>query len=242
MPLSEQCLVGAVSVARRPPQPLIVLVSPDAELAERAAAAMRLVDWRIGLLASFRDVAAEKLLRECAALVFDARRPEKRPGAPLADLSTVVTRVPVVAIVDGAGIQAAISLMRRGTASVVDLREGLGELCPAIQESICSWRERSEFDASAQDARRRLERLKRPELDVVDLVMRGYRNCAIARALSVSQRSIEARRAKAMRTMNAATPVEFAYRMLLAELGGGERGATERLVAASKRWLSDATS
>lgn len=167
---------------------------------------------------------------------------ESLKDARRVDWPAVTAKAPVVAVVDGGGIQAAVSLMRQGAAAVVDLREGVGNLAPAIQESIRLWSERGRLDSSAREAKERMARLKKPERDVVDLIMRGYRNCAIARALNVSQRTVEARRAKAMRILNAATPVEFAYRLLLAELGGCGLVAPDPFFGVQKQWFSDAAS
>ena len=129
---------------------------------------------------------------------------------------------PVVAIAADADVEMAVSAMKLGAFDFLLESCGDRRLAEAIEEA-------TRFDADCrretsmvQSIRRRMGQLAAPHRDVLELLLAGKANREIAEELGVSERTVEDRRAKLMRTMKAGSLVTLLRQAILAE------GATTR--------------
>jgi RNA polymerase sigma factor (sigma-70 family) len=83
------------------------------------------------------------------------------------------------------------------------------EIQKTIRADIDAWQRRDE----EQNLERKLAALKAGEREVLDLIMQGKTNEEIAKELELSVRGVEARRAKAMKTLRVDSKSEL-MRML----------------------------
>jgi FixJ family two-component response regulator len=79
------------------------------------------------------------------------------------------------------------------------------EIQKTLRQDIDNWRRRDE----EQSVERKLALLKSGEREVLDLIMDGKTNEEIASELQLSVRGVEARRAKAMRTLRVDSKTEL---------------------------------
>jgi FixJ family two-component response regulator len=124
---------------------------------------------------------------------------------------------PVVAIAAEADVETAVRAMKNGVfdfllESCPDRRLSLAVKEAIRQDAVC----RRQI-AEVQSARRRMEKLAPALRDVLQLLLRGRSNREIAEELKLSERAIEDRRARIMRTMKVRTVVALVRQVLLAD-------------------------
>lgn len=103
-------------------------------------------------------------------------------------------RFPVVALTPAADVPAAVRAMKAGAADAVPLPVVPADLRAAVQGAIALLAR----DSSLAELRRRMERLTRREQQVLEGLVRGDPNKAIAHELGISRRTVEAHRANVM--------------------------------------------
>jgi len=112
---------------------------------------------------------------------------------------------PVIGIVAEADVETAVLAMKRGAFDFL-LETCSDQRLWAVVEEAFRWDDdRRERIARVQSIRRRLKHLTPPLCDVLELLLQGKSNRAIADELGLSVRTIEVRRAKVMETMKART-------------------------------------
>lgn len=142
-------------------------------------------------------------------LVLDVRV----PGISGMDLQKRLTAagstLPIVFVTGHADVRMAVEAMERGAFAFLEKPFRIQELCEKIQSAVHSaseaWRRREE-QASAH---RRLARLTPAQRRVADLVVAGQTNKMIAQESGLSVRTIEAHRARLMRTLGIGSRTEL---------------------------------
>jgi FixJ family two-component response regulator len=127
---------------------------------------------------------------------------------------------PVIGIAKKADVETAVAAMKRGAFDFLLETCDEERLRAAIDDAFCRDAEQRQLIARVQSARRRLNHLKPPLRDVLDLLLKGKSNREIAAALNKSVRAIEVRRAKLMRAMKARTLAALLRQILLADGAG----------------------
>ena len=148
--------------------------------------------------------AADRGVSGC--VVTDVRMPGMSGIDLLAKLSEAGLRLPVIVITGHANVQLAVQAMKLGAVDLLEKPFHTDDLVAAIRSTLL-WSGASESDASV-DGRRHQElpganRLTYRETEVLRLVLSGLTNKAIAREMGISDRTVEAHRAKVMRKTGA---------------------------------------
>jgi two-component system response regulator FixJ len=112
-------------------------------------------------------------------------------------------RLPVVVLTGYGDVPTAVRAMRLGALNFLEKPYRDQQLWEAIQEAL-RWdaANRSRL-AHAEEIRQRMARLTAGERDVLDYLVQGNSNKAIAARLGLSVRAVEVRRAKVMQKMGA---------------------------------------
>jgi len=115
----------------------------------------------------------------------------KRPG------------VPVVVVSNDVNIESAVKAMRQGAADVVQLPCPQERLTSAVRQASEEGRRQRQAGMQRQVLRERLASLTKAEQQVLDAMLEGLANRQIAQALKIGLRTVELRRSKIMRKMEA---------------------------------------
>jgi RNA polymerase sigma factor (sigma-70 family) len=133
-------------------------------------------------------------------------------------------RLPIIIVTGHADVRMAVDAVKAGAVNFLEKpfrpQELFEEIQKTIRADIEAWQRRDE----EQNLERKLATLKVGEREVLDLIMQGKTNEEIAKELQLSVRGVEARRAKAMKTLRVDSKSEL-MRML--------RGPASRLTAKS---------
>jgi FixJ family two-component response regulator len=105
-------------------------------------------------------------------------------------------KLPVILVTRHPELHLVVRAMRNGAITVLQKPASKQELWDAVTEALGRDREIRRIDISHQKRKRRLARLTAREKEVLDLMVAGRPNKAIARRLDISLRTVESRRQK----------------------------------------------
>lgn len=125
------------------------------------------------------------------------------------DIRSLTTMLPVVVTSSSSTVAEAVELMKTGAKDVVELPCEREELCKRVSKTL----EASDAESACLDSavvmRARLELLTPAENAVVDAMLDGLANKQIAQRLRIGLRTVELRRSKIMRKMQAKSVAEL---------------------------------
>ena len=179
-------------------QPSVYIVDDDRDSRDSMAALVE----SMGLKAHAFD-SAESLISEFephrpACLVTDLRM----PGLSGLDLQQKLVdencTIPVILVSAYATVRTALTAMRTGAVTVLEKPYRDQELSDAICEAIEHDRRQLAAQAERQQLSALMNKLTAKERQVLDMITRGMPNKSVAKALSVSERTIEDRRRSIM--------------------------------------------
>lgn len=140
---------------------------------------------------------------DIAILAGEAAQASESPLDKLTDL------VPVLVTTSATTTDGAVQLMRQGVKDVVLLPCSREELWARISQTLESSDAEAACKAKAMEMASRFSKLTQAELDVVDALLDGLANKQIAERLSIGLRTVELRRSKIMRKMQARSVAEL---------------------------------
>ena len=135
---------------------------------------------------------------------FDPARPGcvvadvRMPGASGVDLLSILaqrgSRIPVIIVTAFADTPLTVKAMKGGAVTFLEKPCSNHELWNAIREALALDAAKRADDQSLRDIRQRLAKLTPDERQVLEMLVEGKPNKAIARELDVSLRTVESRR------------------------------------------------
>lgn len=161
----------------------------------------------------FLERATESLPVSC--LIVDVRMPDTS-GLELLDiLRSRGCSIPAIVISGHADVPMAVSAMKTGALDFLEKPFADQDLLDRIEKALSI----DAVSRSQRDTReamlRRMSRLTRREREVMDLVVAGKSNKDIAASLNISNKTVEAHRAKVMKKMEADSLARLVKSVLL---------------------------
>ena len=181
------------------------VVASDTELREALVGAMRAAGWEAIAFPTVTHLTArlEGLAPGC---IVSGLCVNSEDGALLlAELAARACPFPVVALAPEGDVAVAVKAMKAGAADVVALPLRPAALAEAARAALSSWSISMRGAAVPEAVRLRLARLTRRERQVLESIVRGDGNKAIAHELGISARTVEVHRAKVMEKLSCRT-------------------------------------
>ena len=144
-----------------------------------------------------------------ACLVLDVRMPGMSGLELQSKLVQAGRRIPIIIVTGHADIRMAVDTMKTGAANFLEKPFRPQELFDEIQKALRADEETWKHRDQEQSIERKLALLKSGEREVLKLIVNGKTNEEIAEELQLSVRGVEARRAKAMRTLRVDSKTEL---------------------------------
>ncbi|RIK84891.1 MAG: DNA-binding response regulator [Planctomycetota bacterium] len=142
-------------------------------------------------------------------VILDVRMPG-RSGLDLQEeLSKFDIHPPVIIMTAFAEVPAALRAMRQGAVEFLQKTFSESELLDAITRALAVDADNRRQHGRRQELNAMMGRLSAPEQAVLDLMLQGAPNKAIAASLGVSVRTVEDRRARIMRKLKVDTVAEL---------------------------------
>jgi FixJ family two-component response regulator len=123
--------------------------------------------------------------------------------AEASEIQAKLPGTPVVVVSTDMNIENAVAVMRQGASDVVPLPCPQERLSAAVRRASETGREQRQVRKRRQTLRERLASLTRAEQQVLDAMLEGLANRQIATSLKIGLRTVELRRSKIMRKMEA---------------------------------------
>jgi len=155
---------------------------------------------------------------EPGCIVTDVRMPEMSGVELVARLNALGVPHPVIVITGHADVPMAIQAMKAGVSDFLEKPFSDDAILGAIRAALAGQQDRSGADAEKADIRTRIASLSARELEVMEGLVEGHANKAIAFDLGISARTVEVYRANVMTKMKAGSLSELVRMVTVARL------------------------
>ena len=199
------------------PEPTVFIVDDDEAMRDALDTLIRSVGMRTSLHASADEFLAAYDPEQPGCLVLDVRMPGMS-GLDLQDaLAEQGIKLPVIIITGHGDIPMAVQAMRAGAVDFLEKPFREQELLHRIHQAVEQDTRARQDRAAKAEITARLASLTPREGQVLDLVVAGRPNKAIAGELGLSHKTVEFHRAKIMDKMRADNVAELVRMVLAAE-------------------------
>jgi two-component system response regulator FixJ len=155
---------------------------------------------------------------EHGCIVTDVRMPGMSGVELIGRLKSLGVTDPVIVITGHADVPMAIQAMKAGVADFLEKPFGDEAILGAIRAALARQSGREQADAERETIEARMETLSQREREVMEGLVEGHANKAIAFDLSISARTVEVYRANVMTKMKAGSLSELVRMVTIARL------------------------
>ncbi len=171
--------------------------------------------------AAFLAAAGDGDNKGASCVLTDVRMPEIDGLELLRRLHDLDVRMPVIVMTGQGDIAIAVRAMKAGAVDFLEKPFADDSLFDAVRRALEQSARLREVAASSAEAAGRLATLTPREREVLDLLVSGLPNKAIANTLGASPRTIEVHRARVLEKLKAHSLPDLVRLVLAAEAGGG---------------------
>jgi two-component system response regulator FixJ len=197
-------------------QQTVFVIDDDPGARDSVAALVTSKNMPVEKFSSAEAFLAQFDVRQNGCLVVDMRM-QGMSGLELQDeLTRLGSHIPVIVITAYGDVSTAVQAMKHGAVSFMEKPCTAEELWNNITQALRYNRQRVEQTAELEDARTRLSSLSPDERQVLDHLMTGAPNKAIASRLDIGLRTVESRRATVLKKMKANSLAVLVRKVLLA--------------------------
>ena len=191
------------------PEPTIFAVDDDAAITSTIVQLGKLIGLRVETFASAQEFLDSFDPSRPGCLVLDVRMPGMSGLELQRRLLSDGIEMPSIMLSGHADVPMAVDAMATGALTFLEKPFRVQILCDHIQRAIKLDVENRTIRESRVDLENRLSSLTDKEREVVDLLIVGKTNKAIAAELGLSRRAVEDRRARVMKKLNLRTVAEL---------------------------------
>jgi two-component system response regulator FixJ len=184
-------------------EPTVFIVDDDQAVARSLRWLIESVQLKVETFASAQAFLDGYAAAKPGCLVLDVRMPGMS-GIELQERLTVQRiRIPIIFITGHGDVQMAVRAVQAGAFDFIEKPFNDQDLLDRIQRAIAVDSERRERDSQRAQLSTLFAGLTPREREVMDLVVEGMSNKAVANTLGLSAKTVEVHRAKVMEKMNA---------------------------------------
>ncbi len=177
---------------------VVVVVEDDERLRDSFAVLLRAAGHRAATFGSAEELLEAGVQEGAACLLVDVRMPDMDGVTLIEELRRRGDRTPAVVVTGHGDIPLAVRAMRAGASDFVEKPCGDEQLLGAIARAAVGGVPTAAEARGAAEAAARLARLSQREREVLEGLLAGKSNKAIAHGLGVSARTVEGHRGNMM--------------------------------------------
>jgi two-component system response regulator FixJ len=189
---------------------LICVVDDDDAVRHLTENILRSHGFRVRSYATADAFLAEFDESATACIVSDLRMPEVDGEQLQRRLKERGSIVSIVVLSGYADVRTTVRLMEDGIATLLEKPYAPDELTAAVERAVAQTLDRRKKQGAVRAAQLRLDRLTDEERDVLECIVAGLPNKAIAMKLGLSMRTLDRRRQTVLAKMDVSSPAELA--------------------------------
>lgn len=198
-----------MSVYPEKPRETVFVVDDDALVRRSLEVTLSLAGFRIVQFASAQHFLAQIAPDQSGCVVVDIRMPVMDGLALQEELSRRHAFMSVIIITGHADVPLAVRAMRAGAVDVLQKPISNEKLIAQIKSALSISADKATEASLREKLSQKLKMLSDRERDVLRLVVEGYPNREIARALAISPRTVDIHRARVMEKLDAGSLAEL---------------------------------
>lgn len=185
--------------------PTVFIVDDEAAVAESLRWLIESVGLRVETFSAASEFLARYRPERAGCLVLDVRMPEMS-GLELQDrLNVRGVSLPIIFVTGHGGVQTAVRALKGGALDFIEKPFDDQRMLDLVHKALALDAETRRHTAVQAGAAARYASLSAREREVLDLLIEGQTNKAIARSLGLSAKTVETYRANVMQKMAAPT-------------------------------------
>ncbi|MGB3626527.1 MAG: response regulator [Henriciella sp.] len=179
-------------------KPLVHLVDDDEAIRHSASFMLRLAGYRVQTHKDGVSFLDELDTLESGCILLDVQMPRMNGLAVQKELNARGCEMPVVVLTGHGDVSVAVQAMKAGAINFVEKPYEKQVLLDALGEAFAQLNSRNRSVLQKAEAEKRLAHLSPREMDVLNGLVDGLTNKAIANTLDISPRTVEIHRANLM--------------------------------------------
>lgn len=190
-------------------EPTVYVVDDDPSILEWITAVVQSIQLPVKSFANAHDMLESFAPQRCGCVVTDLRMP-RMSGLELQErLNELGSVCPVILISAHGEVSAAVRAMKAGAIDFLEKPFGAQELIDRINGAVALSEARVRERGARREVRERFERLTDRERETLRGIVDGKANKVMAIDLGISEKTVEDRRARVMRKMEANSVAEL---------------------------------
>ena len=185
--------------------PTVYVIDDDKAVRDSLRWLIESDDFPVETYASATAFLSECEFGDLGCVLADVRMPEMSGLELLGELGRCGVAIPVIVITGHGDVAMAVRAMKAGAFDFVEKPFDDGTLLDLVRNAVTASMQLRDLASEETDARNRLERLTPREREVLDAIAQGAPNKAVAGALGISEKTVEAHRAHIMGKMEASS-------------------------------------
>jgi FixJ family two-component response regulator len=190
-------------------EPTVFVVDDDPAVLGSVAKLLRIIFSRVEAYASAADFLAAYDVSRPGCLVLDVAMPGMSGLELHKKLAERDIEIPVVFITGHGNVQMAVEAMKSGAVNFLEKPFREQELWSSVRLALETDRQNRRRRARKTEIRKRMETLSVGEREVLQRILTGKTNREVAAELELSVRTVEDRRGRVMRKLEAGSLVEL---------------------------------
>jgi FixJ family two-component response regulator len=208
------------------PPPVVHIVDDDRDMRDSLAYLLRSVDIAVQVYGTAAEFLALYRPEQPGCLLFDVRMPDVSGLELYEQLVAQGVRVPVIFMTAYADVPMAVRALKSGAMEFLEKPFNRQVLLERVQRAIADDLVRRQEGEQWAEVELRLSDLTERERSVLDLVLTGLPNKAIASKLEITERTVELRRASLMKKLDVNSAIELIRLMTQYEIFSETRKST----------------
>lgn len=197
----------------------VFVVDDDASVRRSLARLLRATGWNVETFSTAREFLQRGPISKPGCVVLDVRMPEMTGPELHAQMHERELSLPVVFLTGHGDVPTSVQAMKRGAVDFLLKPVDAGVLLETIARAIESHTAELSQQEGHQRIAARFARLTTREREVLDAVIRGYRNKQIAADLGISEKTVKVHRGRVMDKMEVRSVVELVHVCEVAGIG-----------------------
>lgn len=196
------------------PSPRVMIIDDDEAVRESLQWLISSVGIEVETFPDAQAFLADVAMPQEGCIVIDVRMPGMSGLDLQKELHARKVKIPIIIVTGHGDVQMAVRAMREGAYDFIEKPFNDQQLLESVQHAVGASKKKAERQIGLAEAQKSLESLTPREREVLDLITVGKANKQVAFELGISEKTVEAHRAKVMEKMAVRTLAELVRKVL----------------------------